>query len=160
MEFYDEFDLENRMIETVEKQAKLLKINESIVIESQPCKIIYLKIKQSNKAGKPVLLITGESYWNGKTYNNTIDIVDSTVTSPVLIKNEYFLISVDRDNYVTLMDLKGNSRSDLKLCDETSKDRKINQILKSVNFKKCDVLVSVLSVLGYDKIVDFKVIDK
>ena len=58
------------------------------------------------------------------------------------------------------MDLKGNTRSDLRLCEETQKDKDINITLKKVNFKKYDVLVSVLSVLMYDKIDNIKIIEK
>jgi hypothetical protein len=90
----------------------------------------------------------------------TIDFYESTVQSPVLRKAEYFLISIDRDNFVTLMDLKGNSRSDLRLCEETESDKKLNKILKSVDFKTKDILVSVLSVLSYDKIIKYKIVSK
>lgn len=58
------------------------------------------------------------------------------------------------------MDLRGNTRSDVKLCEETEKDSKMNKHLKSIDLKQNEILVSVLSSLGFDKIVNYKVISK
>ena len=158
MEFFDEFDIDNRIIESYEVKAKSLKENDFIIIELQPCKISSLKIKQTNKAGFPKLHISAKGLLNDKLYSSVIEYNNSEVSIPVINKREYFLSSLDRDNFVTLMDLKGNTRSDVKLSYETEKDKKLSENLKLVDYKKKEVLVSVLSVLGYDKIVDYKII--
>ncbi len=158
MEFFDEFDIDNRIIESYEVKVKTLKVNDFIIIELQPCKITSLKIKQTNKAGCPKLYISAKGLLNEKLYNSVLEYNDSVISTPVINKREYFLSSLDRDNFVSLMDLKGNTRSDVKLNYETENDKKISEKLKLIDYKKKEVLVSVLSVLGYDKIVDYKLI--
>lgn len=158
MEFFDDFDVDNRIIESYEVKAKTLKISDFVIIELQPCRINSLKVKQTNKAGAPKLHIEAKGILNEKFYSSVVDYNDSVVSVPVINKREYFLSSLDRDNFVTLTDLKGNTRSDVKLNYETEKDKRISENLKSVDYKKREVLVSVLSVLGSDKIVDYKII--
>lgn len=119
-------------------------------------KVINIKTKQTKKAGNPDFVFTGICYVTNEQFELRLSY-NSTINSPILKKSVYILTSIDRDNYVTVIDLTGTIKSYLKMCYETDNDLKINKKLKLVNFKTHDVLISVLSVLNYDKIVNIEI---
>ena len=88
----------------------------------------------------------------------TIDF-NSEVISPIVYRHQYFIENVDETSGIlTLMDLKGNTRADIKLCNETEADKRMNKKIKEALRAKKEILVSVLSAIGYDKITSYKIL--
>jgi translation initiation factor 5A len=74
----------------------------------------------------------------------------------VIRRTEWQVISIDGDGYVTLMDDKGNTRSDLSCPDETEKDATITSRLKELVEAGKEVFVTVLYAMKIEKIADVK----
>jgi hypothetical protein len=56
------------------------------------------------------------------------------------------------------MDIKGNTRSDIKLYEDNKRDGEINKVIKSALNNKCEVIVTVLSVMGTDRVTNYKIL--
>lgn len=118
-----------------------------------------MKKKETIVCGQPNLEIKGNSYINDKEINVVIPY-NSTCTSPILKKQQYIVESVDdQNNFLTLMDLKGNTRADVKLSEDNKIDSDISNKIKSALSIKNEVIVTVLSVMGIDRVVNYKVIN-
>lgn len=59
---------------------------------------------------------------------------------------------------MTLEDLSGNTRADIKLVEERPQDYNINKLIKDGLNKNLEIIVTVLSTLGYDKIINCKIL--
>ncbi len=117
-----------------------------------------MKKKETAVCGQPNLEIRGESYLNDKEINSVIPYY-SICMSPILKKQQYVVESVDdQNNFLTLMDIKGNTRSDIKLYEDNKRDGEINKVIKSALNNKCEVIVTVLSVMGTDRVTNYKIL--
>lgn len=154
---YDNF---YRKSDFIELEVKKLKKEDSIILERQPCKVISLIKKQSEKEGKPKLIVSGEGYFNGHKYMTVFDYEQDKIISPQLKRLNYLLVSLDRDNYVTLMDINGNIRSDLRLYEDSDREKEVVNQIKNVDLKRKDLLVSVLYVMGVERIYEYKIKNK
>jgi len=137
--------------DTVPIQAGSVKHGSFICISGRPCKVVAYSTSKTGKHGHAKAAITGIDIFNGKKYEDS-QPSSHNMEMPIIKRAEWQAISVDNDGYVTLMDTKGNTRSDLKLPDETETDVTVAQRIKDGLDAGREVLCTVLAAMGIEKI--------
>lgn len=72
---------------------------------------------------------------------------------PIVTRKDYQLVDIDEDGYLTLMDDKNDTRSDLKIDEDADESHKK---LKEDFDEGKDLLVTVLAAMGTEKIIAHK----
>jgi translation initiation factor 5A len=79
------------------------------------------------------------------------------VDVPYIKRTEYSILAVDEQGYCSLMHTTTNElRSDIKLPDDTDDDLVLSKDLKTAIDDGKNILITVLSAMGIEKIVEFK----
>lgn len=98
-------------------------------------------------------MIIGKDIFNGSTVDYRCKKSDNILVTDIK-QTEWTVVSIDDQGYVTLMDLKGNIRQDLKLPDENEEDKiKANKIKELLEEGK-EFSVSVLECMKIEKIIE------
>jgi translation initiation factor 5A len=138
---------------TYPTSAGSIKKNGFMVINGRPCKVVDYSTAKTGKHGHAKASITGIDIFNGKKYEDSLP-TSHNVDVPVIKRSEWQAISVDGDGYVTLMDEKGNTRSDLKLPDETDNDSTVAQRISNALENGRECFITILSAMDIEKISD------
>ena len=120
--------------------------------ENRPCKVVEITTSKTGKHGHAKANITGIDIFNGKKYQDVCPVSHSK-DSPNISRQEYTVMGVDDDNYVSLIDKLGNPKNDLKLPeDEPEVSKKIRDGIDNGKI----IIVTVLGAMGIEKIEDAK----
>ena len=135
-----------------------LKKNDYMLFQNRPCKIVEYKSIKTGKHGHAKINLIGIDIFNGKKYQDTLPS-DHNVIVPEIKRTEFSVINCDEDNYLSLMDLNGNIREDLKCPNEVESDFLISEKIKKLVKSGKEVFVTVLETMNIEKIVDLCVKD-
>lgn len=154
-------ELDSNIIESFTAKGKEIGNKyDSLIMNGEPCRVVKCVKKQMKNSVLKYIEITGLNYWNESELKMTI-LENDEVTVPLLKKISFFLINIDEQNKVlTLMDVKGNTRADIKLCYVTENDRKISDDLVLSKIKNCEIIVTVMFCMNYEKVINYKIINK
>ena len=128
-----------------------IKKNSFMVINGRPCKVVDYSTAKTGKHGHAKASITGIDIFNGKKYEDSAPS-SHNMECPIIKRTEWQAISVDDEGYVTLMDTKGTLKSDLKLSTDTESDVTVGERIREGLDAGREVLVTVLSSMGIEKI--------
>ena len=148
----DEFQQQTDGAYTFPAQAGSLKKGDIILIKDKPCKVLEITTSKTGKHGHAKANITALDIFDDKKAEDSLP-TSHNVMCVVTNKNEFDLTNLNEDGSVTLMDDKGEYREDLSL--DTGAD--IFAPIKEAFDKNQDVIVTVLSAMGKEKIVAFRV---
>jgi translation initiation factor 5A len=155
-DFDEEFEsVDAGASETYPTSAGDIKKNSFMVISGRPCKVVDYSTAKTGKHGHAKASITGIDIFNGKKYEDSLP-TSANVEVPNIKRTEWQVISIDDESYVTLMDPKGVTRSDLKCPEDTEDDVELSGKLKAAVEDGAEVYVTVLAAMKIEKIVDFK----
>lgn len=132
-----------------------VKKGSHIVMDGRPCKVMEIATSKTGKHGHAKANVTGIDIFNGKKY---VDIcpVSHSKECPNITRQEYTVMGIDEEGYVSLIDKTGNMRQDLKLPTDTEDDKEIsNKITSGIDSGKT-MLVTVLAAMAIEKIEDAK----
>jgi len=103
---------------TYPEQCSALRKNGYVVIKGRPCKIAEMSTSKTGKHGHAKVHLVGLDIFTSKKYE---DICPSThnMNVPNVERKEYQVINIE-DGYLTLMDMDGETRQDLKLTERVS----------------------------------------
>ena len=101
-----------------------------MVFQGRPCKVVDYSTSKTGKHGHAKASITGIDIFTGKKYEDSLP-TSHNVEVPNIKRSEWTVISVDQDGYLTLLDLQGNTRQDLKLPEETDDDSALSERIKN-----------------------------
>jgi hypothetical protein len=154
-------ELDSNIIESFQAKGNEIGIKyDSLMINGEPCRVVKCVKKQLKNSILKSIEITGINYWN-ELEMKMIIVENDEVTVPVFKKHSYFLINVDEQTKVlTLMDVKGNTRADIKLCYATEKDKKISNYLIESKNKNCELIVTVMFCMNYEKVINHMIVNK
>lgn len=122
------------------------------MIKGFPCKIIDYSTSKTGKHGHAKANIVGIDIFTGKKYED-ISPSSHNMNSPVVTRKDYQLIDVDEEGFITIMDDKNDTRSDIRM------DLENNEVHKKVKEDfddDKDQIVTVLSAMGHEKIIATK----
>lgn len=138
--------------DTIPVQAGALKKGSHVVIKGFPCKIVDYSTSKTGKHGHAKANIVGVDIFTGKKYED-ISPTSHNMMSPIVTRKDFQLVDIDDEGFVTLMDDKNDTRSDLRLDLE---EDEIHKKVKEEFDEGKDLLVTVLSAMSTEKIIAVK----
>ena len=111
--------------ETFPMEAGQIKKGGYICIKGRPCKVVSVSTSKTGKHGHAKCNFVATDIFTGKKLE---DIVPSThgTTVPNVFKEEYSLLDISDEDYLSLMDANGEVREDLQM--PTYPDELVKQI--------------------------------
>ena len=132
-----------------------LKKGSLVMIKGRPCKVVDFSTAKTGKHGSAKAMVTGIDIFTANKLECTFSTGDN-VDAPVVTKNEYTLINIDDEGFVSLMQDSGEVKEDLKLPeDEWLKDI-VTKIKSVFEEGKKECLVTVIAALGQEKIISVR----
>lgn len=101
---------------TFPMQCSALRKNGFVMLKSRPCKIVEMSTSKTGKHGHAKVHMVGIDIFNGKKLE---DICPSThnMDVPVVKREDFTLIDISGDGYLSMMNDNGDLREDLKVPD-------------------------------------------
>ena len=132
---------------TYPQQAGAISKGGHIVIKARPCKVVEVSTSKTGKHGHAKCHFVAIDIFNGKKLE---DIVPSSHNCdvPHVDRQDYQLIDITDDGYVSLLTESGNTKDDLKL---PTDDVLLGQIKTGFADGK-DLILSVMSAMGEEQI--------
>merc|ERR1711933_457259 len=93
--------------------------------------------------------------FNGKKLE-TVCPSDHVCMVPTIIRNEYQLLDIDEDNFVSLVDSSGITRDDISLPKGTDKLDKLTMEIRSAFAAGHDTILTIISAMGEEQIQSIK----
>lgn len=129
-----------------------LKKGSHVVIKGFPCKIVDYSTSKTGKHGHAKANITGVDIFTSRKYED-ISPTSHNMMQPIVTRQDLQLIDIDEEHFITVMDDKNDTRSDLRLDpDSEAVHKKIMEDFEG----GMDILVTVLGAMGTEKIVAHK----
>jgi len=102
---------------TYPMQAGNIRKGGYIVIKDRPCKVIDVSTSKTGKHGHAKCHFVAQDIFTNKRLE---DLTPSSHNCevPHVVKDEYSLLDISDDGFITLMDDSGNDKSDLRLPDD------------------------------------------
>lgn len=122
------------------------------MIKGFPCKITEYSTSKTGKHGHAKANIVGIDIFTGKKYED-ISPSSHNMMSPIVTRKDFQLLDIDEEGFITIMDDKNETRSDLRLDMENDE---VHQKTKEEFDEGKDLLVTVLSALGKEKVIAVK----
>ena len=129
-----------------------LKKGDLVMIKGHPCKVVSFSTAKTGKHGSAKAMVSGIDIFSSNKYECTFSTGDN-VDAPVCKRQEYTLINIDEDGYVSLMADNGEVKEDLQIpTDEWLKDV-TDRIRAIFEDGKKECIVTVISSMEQEKII-------
>ena len=137
--------------ETIPMEAGQIRKGGYIMIKGQPCKVSDVSTSKTGKHGHAKCNFIAYNIFNNKRLEDMVPSTHGT-TVPVVSRMEYTLVDIDDEDYVSLMNEKGETRDDLKLPEYP--DNYAEEL--KAEFGEKELLVTVLKACGQEQIISHK----
>jgi len=136
---------------TYPMQCSALRKNGFVVIKNRPCKIVEMSTSKTGKHGHAKVHLVAIDIFTGKKLE---DLSPSThnMDVPNVRRQEYQLVDVSDDGFLSLMDDNGETKDDVKMPDGEAGE-KIQKLFVEENK---DTNVIVLTAMGEEAAIDAK----
>eukprot|EP00455_Lapot_gusevi_P035705 TRINITY_DN3956_c0_g1_i2.p1 TRINITY_DN3956_c0_g1~~TRINITY_DN3956_c0_g1_i2.p1 ORF type:complete len:174 (-),score=74.72 TRINITY_DN3956_c0_g1_i2:93-545(-) len=136
-------------------QASALRVGGYVMLKGYPCQIKDMATSKTGKHGGAKIHFTGVDIFTGRKYE---EISQSThnMEEPDVKKNEYTIMDIQADNYLSLIDADGETREDIPLPPHQELADQITAAYASAGAENQEVVVQVLSACGTEQIVGFR----
>lgn len=141
--------------ETYPQKASACRQGSMLMIEGHPCKIISMSISKTGKHGHAKCKFMAIDIFTGAKMDK-VETSTHNVEVPNVTRNEYQLLGLD-DDALSLMTDNGDTKDDLNLPADAIGE-KITELWDDGN-ADADIMVTVLSALGIEKVIDVKVLN-
>jgi len=139
--------------ETIPIKAGSCKKGIHVLIKGNPCKIIETSTSKTGKHGHAKVNITGIDIFSGKKYQESSP-TSHNLMQPIITKQDYQLIELDNDDFLSLMDENGSVREDLCLDPE---DNELNNKLKDDFNAGKEITVTIQKCMQKEKVITYKI---
>ncbi|GMI49220.1 hypothetical protein TrCOL_g4713 [Triparma columacea] len=125
-------------------------------IKGRPCKVLSISVSKTGKHGHAKCNFETVDIFNGK---KIMDMVPSThgTTVPIVKKEEWDLMNIDDEDFVSLFNDAGDSKEDIKL--PTYPDTLAQEIRDCWADGDNQVVVTVQTAMGMEEIIAYKKVD-
>jgi len=136
---------------TYPMQCSALRKNGHVVIKNRPCKIVEMSTSKTGKHGHAKVHLVAIDIFTGKKLE---ELCPSThnMDVPNVRRQEYQLLDVSEDGFLSLMSDDGSTKDDVKVPDGEVGDK----IKKLFTEESKDVNVVVLTAMGEESAIDAK----
>lgn len=138
-------------------QAGAVKKNGFVMLKGHPCKVVEYSTSKTGKHGHAKAHIVGLDIFTGKKYEDVCP-TSHNMEEPVVKRTEFQVLSISDDGFVSLLTENGTTKDDITLSDDPE-DSVALQLKKLYDDGK-DVLATVISAMGNEKIVAVKEFSK
>eukprot|EP00741_Cyanophora_paradoxa_P023532 tig00021589_g22734.t1 len=135
---------------TIPQQAGTIRKGHFIVLKGRPCKVVETSTSKTGKHGHAKVNFTGIDIFNGKKYEDMCP-TSHNMDVPIVKRDEFDVVDIDHDGFVSLMDKKGEIKSDLKL-----PDNEIGQRLKAAFEEGKNLIAVVQEAMNEEAIIDLR----
>lgn len=151
---YEEGGVDAGASKTIPMQCSALRKNGYVLLKGQPCKIMEMSTSKTGKHGHAKVHLVGLHVFTNKKYE---DICPSThnMEVPVIKRNDYQLVDISSDKFLTTMDDAGSQREDIKLC-----EGELGTTIETKFEEGADMMVTVMTAMGEEQVVGYKNITK
>ncbi|KAK9792714.1 hypothetical protein WJX73_000711 [Symbiochloris irregularis] len=141
---------------TYPQQAGTVRKNGFLVIKGRPCKVADVSTSKTGKHGHAKCHFVAIDVFTGKKYE---DLTPSSHNCdiPHVSRQEFTLLDITEDGFVSLMDEAGNTKDDLTLPSGTDDASKLADQIKSDFDGGKELVVTVLKAMGEEMINAVKV---
>jgi translation initiation factor 5A len=130
-----------------------LKPGSLVMIKGFPCKVTDTTTAKPGKHGSAKVILKGKDILTDKVYDCTFHAGDM-VDAPLVKRTEYTLLNVEEDGALQLLDSQGEMKED-NFLPEASHLSDIKKNIKQWFAEgKYEVLVTVISTLGKELVID------
>ncbi|XP_034112174.1 eukaryotic translation initiation factor 5A-like [Drosophila nasuta] len=131
-------------------QCSALRKNGYVMLKGRPCKIVDMSTSKTGKHGHAKVHLIGIDIFTQKKYE---DICPSThnMDVPHVKREDYQLITISDDDYLSLMTETGDLREDLKLPEGT-----LGTTLRNDSDAGKDILCTVMKACGEECVIAIK----
>jgi translation initiation factor 5A len=140
--------------ETIPIKAGSCKKGVHVMLKGNPCKVIDVSTSKTGKHGHAKINITGIDIFSGKKYQESSP-TSHNLMQPVITKQDYQLVELDDDDFLTLLDENGSVREDLTL---DSDDNELTSRLKEDFKSGKEIMVTIQKCLQKEKVISYKII--
>jgi len=140
---------------TYPQQAGTIRKNAFIVIKNRPCKVIDVSTSKTGKHGHAKCHFVATDIFTGKKLE---DLQPSSHNSevPNVSRQEFTVIDISEDGFVSLMDDAGNTKDDLMLPKGTDEAEKLAITIQKEFDDGKELSVVVLKAMGEEMISTLK----
>ena len=131
-------------------QAGTLHKGDLVMIKDHPCKVTEFSKAKPGKHGAAKAMLVGVDIFTGSKHECTYGTGDM-VDAPVTKRNEYTLINIEDDGFVSLLNDSGEPKEDLQLPNDKEIADEMKRIFEAAE-KEC--VITVLSALGKEQIIN------
>jgi translation initiation factor 5A len=140
--------------DTIPIKAGSCKKGVHVMLKGNPCKVIDVSTSKTGKHGHAKINITGIDIFSGKKYQESSP-TSHNLMQPVITKQDYQLVELDDDDFLTLLDENGSVREDLTL---DSDDNELTSRLKEDFKSGKEIMVTIQKCLQKEKVISYKII--
>ncbi|EAS04499.1 eukaryotic translation initiation factor 5A (macronuclear) [Tetrahymena thermophila SB210] len=137
---------------TYPMQAGNVKKNGYAMLRGFPCRVTEMTTCKAGKHGHAKATIIGIDIFSGKKYEDSCP-TSHNMEIPFVKKHEFQLIDISDDDYLTLLLENGETKEDLKLPDD---EPQLVEKLRADFDSQKDILVSIISAMGQEKIISYR----
>jgi translation initiation factor 5A len=114
-----------------------------------PCKVTEYSTSKAGKHGHAKATIVGTDIFTGKKKEDAFP-TSHNCEVPFVSKNEFTLVDIAADGFLTLMNEKGDTKEDVKLPveDEAELCKEIKEAFEGGK----EIMISILSAMGKEKV--------
>ena len=128
---------------------------DTAMLKGKPCRVMEITCAKTGKHGHAKASITGIDVFTGKKCEDSYP-TSHNIDAPFIVRKEYQLVNIDPDDgFVTLLNEKGVTRSDLKLPTEECFAAVTHKAKEYFNAGK-EILAQVMEACGEEHIIDVK----
>ena len=127
-----------------------LKKGDPVMIKDHPCKVVSFSTAKVGKHGSAKAMITGIDIFTANKYECTYS-TGEMVDAPIIKRNEYLVINIDDEGYLTLLTDTGETVEHLRIPEDEHLKEVADRIKEVFEAGKKECLVTVHSGLGIEK---------
>mmetsp|Transcript_17381 Transcript_17381/g.43686 ORF Transcript_17381/g.43686 Transcript_17381/m.43686 type:complete len:166 (+) Transcript_17381:72-569(+) len=143
---------------TYPQQAGTIRKNGYLVINNRPCKVVDVSTSKTGKHGHAKCHFVAIDIFTGKKYE---DLTPSSHNCdvPNVSRQEYTLVDINEEGYLSLMEENGTTREDLRLPTGTDEADKLAIQIKADFDEGKELVLSVLKAMGEEMVNSSKTIN-
>eukprot|EP01024_Parvocaulis_polyphysoides_P000231 TRINITY_DN1005_c0_g1_i1.p2 TRINITY_DN1005_c0_g1~~TRINITY_DN1005_c0_g1_i1.p2 ORF type:complete len:163 (-),score=28.42 TRINITY_DN1005_c0_g1_i1:556-1044(-) len=127
-----------------------------ISMKGRPCKVVDVSTSKTGKHGHAKCNITAMDIFTSNKYNEILP-GHAACDVPNVTRNEYSLIDISEDGYISLMLENGDTRDDLQLPTNTDDDLKLSEQIKADFEAGKEIILTVLGAMNEEKVIASKI---
>ncbi|KAJ3124459.1 Eukaryotic translation initiation factor 5A [Nowakowskiella sp. JEL0407] len=131
-------------------QCSALRKNGFVCIKGRPCKIVDMSTSKTGKHGHAKVHLVAIDIFTGKKLE---DLSPSThnMDVPNVKRNEYALLDITDDGFLSLMTAEGGTKDDVRL-----PDGEVGQGIQAAYDEGKDLMITVIAAMGEEAAISFK----